>query len=344
MLKMSLSLLLLAPLSAQTSPGPVQVVMVSDEADAVLSALAKRAEGRPIEDSDWSLLFHSEGYQRLVKREQSMHRPLDEARFKAFVLGEELLSCAAALRRTLAQWKGLDAGSAGQKALVYLPDGAKIQARIYPVIKPASNSFVFEGSAIFLSLDPLKTPEVVENILVHELHHIGYGSAFPSAPAKAALKALPEGTRLAYDWISAFGEGMAMLAAAGGPDVHPHAVSPAEDRARWDRDMAQFDPDLRKVETFLLAVAQGRLQVEAAQTQGMAFFGIQGPWYTVGWRMAVTIEKAFGRAVLLDCMKDPRLLLPTFNRAVQARKEACAVWSPELLRVLGQGTDASTGL
>ena len=341
MLKLGLSLLLLTPLSAQPSPGPVQVVMVSDEADAVLSVLAKRAEGRPLEDADWSRIFHSEGYQRLVKREQSMQRPLDEAKFKAFVLSEELLARSAALRRTLAQWQGLDAGSAGQKALVYLPDGAKIQARIYPVIKPASNSFVFEGNAIFLSLDPLKTPEVVENILVHELHHIGYGSAFPAAPAKAALEALPEGTRQAYNWISAFGEGMAMLAAAGGPDVHPHVVSPAEDRARWDRDMAQFDPDLRKVELFLLAVAQGRLRGEAAQTQGMAFFGTQGPWYTVGWRMAVTIEQAFGRPVLLYCMKDPRLLLPTFNRAVLARKETCAVWSPELLRVLGGSASSS---
>jgi len=341
MLKLGLSLLLLTPLSAQPSPGPVQVVMVSDEADAVLSVLAKRAEGRPLEDADWSRIFQSEGYRRLVLREQSMHRPLDEARFKAFVLGEELLARAAALRRTLAQWKGLDIGSAGRKALAYLPDGATIQARIYPVIKPASNSFVFEGNAIFLSLDPLKTPEVVENILVHELHHIGYGSAFPAAPAKAALEALPEGTRRAYDWIGAFGEGMAMLAAAGGPDVHPHAVSPTEDRARWDQDMAQFDSDLRKVEAFLLAVAQGRLQAEAAQAQGMSFFGIQGPWYTVGWRMAVTIEKAFGRPVLLDCMKDPRLLLPTFNRAVQARKETRAGWSPELLRVLGGSASSS---
>lgn len=334
MLNTALPLLLLAPVSVQTSSGPVQAAMVSDEAEAVLSALAKRAEGKPLGEADWSRIFQSEGYRRLVQREQSLHRPLDEATFKAFVLSEELLARAAGLRHALAQWKGLDVGAAGRKALAYLPDGAKIQARIYPVIKPAANSFVFEGNAIFLSLDPLKPSEVVENILVHELHHIGYGSAFPSAPAKAALAALPEGPRQAYNWISAFGEGMAMLAAAGGPEVHPHAVSPAPDRDRWDHDVAQFDADLRKVEAFLLALAQGRLQGDAAQAQGMAFFGVQGPWYTVGWRMAVTIERAFGRAALLDCMRDPRLLLPTFNRAVQTRKEAGASWSSELLLAL----------
>jgi hypothetical protein len=334
MLNLALSWLLLVPMSVQRAQDPVQVTLVSDEAEAVLSALAKRAEGKPLEEADWSRIFQSEGYRRLVQREQSLNRSMDEATFRTFVLSDALLARAAALRQTLAQWKVLDAGAAGRKALAYLPDGAKIQARIYPVIKPASNSFVFEGNAIFLFVDPLQTPEKVENTLVHELHHIGYGSAFPAAPAKAALEALPEGRRQACHWIGAFGEGMAMLAAAGGPDIHPHAVSPAPDRARWDHDVAQFDADLRKVEAFLLALAQGRLQGEAAQAQGMAFFGVQGPWYTVGWRMAVTIERAFGRPVLLDCMRDPRLLLPTFNRAARARKEPCATWSPDLLQAL----------
>jgi len=38
-------------------------------------------------------------------------------------------------------------------------------------------------------------------------------------------------------WIGAFGEGFAMLAAAGGPAIHPHAVSSPEERARWDKDV-----------------------------------------------------------------------------------------------------------
>ena len=50
--------------------------------------------------------------------------------------------------------------------------------------------------------------------------------------------------------IGAFGEGFAMLAAAGGPDVHPHAVSSPEERARWDKDMLNFNDDLKKVECF----------------------------------------------------------------------------------------------
>jgi hypothetical protein len=50
------------------------------------------------------------------------------------------------------------------------------------------------------------------------------------------------------NWIGGFGEGFAMLAAAGGPDVHPHAVSASDERARWDKDVANFNDDLKNVQ------------------------------------------------------------------------------------------------
>lgn len=140
-------------------------------------------------------------------------------------------------------------------------------------------------------------------------------------------------------WVGAFGEGFAMLAAAGGPDVHPHAVSPPEDRARWDRDVARFDADLDSVQTFLLDVAEGRLQTEEEQGKiAYTFYGVQGPWYTVGWKMATVIEKVYGRKRLIECMLDLRLLLPTFNQAAAMLSrnggEHLTTWSPELLKAL----------
>ena len=166
----------------------------------------------------------------------------------------------------------------------------------------------------------------------HELHHIGYGSACPRKEITDQIGKLPKNEQTLLTWVAAFGEGFAMLAAAGGPDVHPHAVSDAEERARWDRDVANFNADLKKVEAFFVEVLQGKLTEEQINEKGFSFFGTQGPWYTVGWRMATLIEKTFGRAKLIECMCDQRLLLSTYNRAARGQnrklKTPLALWSP----------------
>jgi hypothetical protein len=58
-----------------------------------------------------------------------------------------------------------------------------------------------------------------------------------------------------------------------------------------------------------------RLSEEQINTAVAAFFGEQGAWYTVRWKMCVEIEKAFGRRALIEVMCDPRKVLPTYNRA-----------------------------
>lgn len=137
-------------------------------------------------------------------------------------------------------------------------------------------------------------------------------------------------------WLGAFGEGFAVLAAAGGPDVHPHAASPAEERARWDADMANFNGDLKKVERFFLDTLESRLAGDDVAKTARTFYGEQGPWYTVGWRMAVLIEKTYGRPRLIECMCDVRKLLPTYNRAAAKlnRRSAgkLALWSDSLVQ------------
>jgi hypothetical protein len=312
----------------------IKVEIVTDEADAVLTILAKSNGGQKIEETDWKRLFQSEGYLRLVAREAQFRNPMDEGAFKEFVLGKELQDKAPALSHTLKAWCSVDMATCAQRALAYLPEGASIKAHIYPVIKPRSNSFVFQGKSIFLFIDPSETKEQFENTLIHELHHIGLNSVKPDPAMVAELEELPEQVQVANDWVGCFGEGFAMLAAAGSPRIHPHANSNAEDRKRWDLDLANFDNDLKKVEAFLIEVAEGRLKGAKASARGSEFFGIQGPWYTVGWRMASTIEQELGKPVLLACMKDTRKLLPTFNEAAAKAKLTCATWSPILLERL----------
>ena len=346
-----LSALCFSPAAAAVPPAPLQVDLVTDEADAVLAILTKTAAGETPAEADWQRLFTTEGYVRLKKREAWLKRDFTDSEFKQFVLSDELAGRRDALADTLARWKQADVNGAAARALAYLPPGARIRAKIYPVIKPQTNSFVFETTtdpAIFLYLDPEKTATQFENTLAHELHHIGYSAACAGqAETEEAQGASPSLAHVRR-WVWAFGEGIAMLAAAGGPDVHPHAASPATDRQRWDHDVAQFDADLHRVEGFFLDILEGRL-VEPDEIEKIAFsfFGVQGPWYTVGWKMAATVEKAYGRPALFDCLCEPQKLLATYNRAAQERGRASsdhiAIWSPALLEALKTNRDLSPG-
>jgi hypothetical protein len=305
-------LLLAAPTRAVDRTARIDVHVESDEARAVLAILEKRASGGIVAAEDWSRLWRSEGYVRLSRRERSMGRSFEDSAFRAFVASDSLLARRTDLARTLAAWEAADPSAAAARALAYLPAGARIHATIYPVIKPRDNSFVFEvdtDPAIFLYLDPTRSAAQFENTLAHELHHIGYGTVCKGVTPRDSLQAL------AVRWMGAFGEGMAMLAAAGGPDVHPHAVSPRADRARWDRDMQKLPADVRSLEGFFGDVLEGRITGGAVTERAMGFFGVQGPWYTVGWAMASSIERAFGRNRLLSVLCDPRQLLRTYNQA-----------------------------
>jgi len=142
-----------------------------------------------------------------------------------------------------------------------LPAQARIHTKLYPVIKPNKNSFVFETStdpAIFLYLDPEVTREKFENTVSHEMHHIGFASI--ETQTEAQLAGLPTITRTTVEWIGAFGEGFAMLAAAGGPDVYPHEVSTPEERARWNQDMAHYNQDLRTLDQLFLDILHGKFK------------------------------------------------------------------------------------
>lgn len=328
--------------TAQSSSiGRVNVRVVTDEAVAVLQILEKKEAGKQITEADWQNIFSSEGYVRLKQREHSLQRPFEDDDFKKFVLSDSLVKNRKALADTLADWKQTDVQKIASRPLAYLPSTAQIRASIYPVIKPRDNSFVFDLSgspAVFLYLDPSKSRAVFENAFAHELHHIGYGTACPTTATREELAKMPPGSQKVLRWVGAFGEGFAMLAAAGGVDIHPHALSSAEDKARWDKEVANFDSDLRTVEKFFLDLSRGTISEEQETKTGFSYFGVQGPWYTVGWQMAVVIEKTYGRAALIESFCDQRKLLPTYNKAVRQynRKQRThlASWSDELLNRL----------
>lgn len=328
----------------------VQLKLDSSEAEAVLAILDLHAAGKPVPEAAWQTLFATEPYRRLKEREAAIAKQFGnpaggftDEDFKTFVFSEEEGKQAGALRATLEAWKKADVESAARRDLSYLPAEAFIHAKLFPVVKPRKNSFVWDlqsDPTIFLYLNPEVTKEKFENTVAHELHHIGLGSIGPVYEKKIAT--LPEEARTVADWMGSFGEGFAMLAAAGGPDVHPHAVSLAPERARWDADMANFNANLAAVNQFFLDVLQHRFaNKDAIDEKGSAFFGVQGPWYTVGYKMAVLVEKRYGRPVLIQTMLDPRCLLLRYNRVAAERNAAgdspLPLWSDEVLSAVQVG-------
>jgi len=294
-----------------------------EEARAVLAYVA--SPGEPA----WQRIAASDGYRRLVIRERAMHRTLDDGEMRAFALSPELAARAKPLADALAKWSTVDLDAIGNRVFAYLPREAKLAATVYPVIKPKPNSFVnFDdaGAAIFVSIDPEQTAEQFDNTIAHELHHIGFSSV--NDPPCVGIHAVCT----ARTWTGAFGEGFAMLAAAGGPDIHPHHFSKPEDRERWDRDVANFDADVRVVEALLRNILEERLDDDGARARAGELYGIQGPWYTVGWVMAVAVERCQGRATLIGAMRRPWTLLARYNEA-QSRcpGPATATWSRDIV-------------
>jgi hypothetical protein len=318
----------------------VHFALNASEADAVLAILAKRSTGQTIGYADWQNLFSSEPYQRLKKREASMHRDFTDDDFKKFVLSDYLARRAPALRRTLETWKKADLTSVGNRILPYLPATARVNASVYPMIKPKTNSFVFEADinpAIFLYLDPEQSQSEFENTVAHESHHIGFSDA--NKQYEERIKSLPQNARKAATWMGAFGEGLAVLAAAGSAEVHPLKDFNHDQQIRWDQDMKFVDQQLIQVNQFFEDVISGGFaRPEVADHEAFTFFGYRGPWYTVGYLMGSSVEKLFGREVLIECMADPRHLLAKYNEAATKQnatgKDKLPLWSPEILKAV----------
>ncbi len=325
------------------SNSAVQLTLDTSEAEQALRILHKQAQHEAITRADWQQLFQTAPYQWLKLREAAIGRAFTDEQFQTFLLSPAALAREQEWEETLAAMKRADMQSLGQSALAWLPEGASIHARVFPEIKPIGNSFVWtkqgSGPAIFLYLER-ESQAKFENTVAHECHHIGLDSL--ESRQKEIEAKLPENVQTAFNWMSAFGEGEAMLAAAGSVDRHPHWEDDAVARARWDGDMMHFNSDVASIQQFLMDISTGKLKGDSEISERAApFFGdVQGAWYTVGYEMAALVERQYGRKAFDECLIDPRKLLTMYNRIAKdanAKGATLATWSPELLTRLDIG-------
>ncbi|MEE3624209.1 DUF5700 domain-containing putative Zn-dependent protease [Nitrospirillum sp. BR 11752] len=328
--------------------GVVALALDTSEADEALRILEKQATRQTITAEDWNRLFATKPYQWLKAREAAMGRPLTDEDFQRFLLSPEAATQRTEWASTLAAMKQADMARLATGVLAWLPAGASIHAQVFPEIKPQRNSFVWkksapaegdsDGPAIFLAVSH-QSQDQFENTVAHECHHIGLASL--DSRQEELQARLPANVRRAVHWLSAFGEGAAMLAAAGA-ERHPHWEDDANTRARWDGDMQHFATDLAAIQQLLLDILDGTLTQDGdIMKRAAPFWGdAQGAWYTVGYEMAVLVERRFGRAAFNECLLDPRKLLELYNQEAQeanARGARLATWSPDVLKRLRDG-------
>jgi hypothetical protein len=94
------------------------------------------------------------------------------------------------------------------------------------------------------------------------------------------------------------------------------------------------------VNQFFIDIIRGDLRNDAVAHEASTFYGYRGPWYTVGYLMATTIEKQFGRAALVETLKDPRLFVGRHNEAARRSEKGgldLPVFSPEVLEAVTRG-------
>lgn len=336
------------PARGQESSARLDLALEPDQARAVLAILTARAAGQAVPDSLWERLHAAEGYRRAMERERGMNelfgvdRGIDDHSFREWALSDAALEDLAGRQDALAAWETVDLEGAGARALAYLPSRARLKGTIYPLVRQQQNSFIWEAGtddpAIFMYVEPGRGADELEHILAHELHHIGGAGACPDAPSPVT----PEGAE-ARRWLTGFGEGIAVLAAAGGPDGDTHPHDPQDARDAWAARLDSLHQDMAELEEFFTAILDGRLTGDDAGRRGMTFLSRPGSpqaaFYTVGWHMAATIERERGRESVIAAVCDPvRLLLDYQNVALDAQ-DGLPTWSPGFIQRIGVALD-----
>jgi len=318
----------------------VSLNLITDEVEILIDILKRKDNNKPIKKVQWDELFNSNGFKILTVREKEMNQGIDKFEFKDFVMNKIASDRYISYKKSLEKLKSMNLDDIINRTRDYLPDNTRLDTDIVPVIKPQKNSFIHrinDKLILFLYLEPDISKEKLENKLIHELHHIGldyvYQNSDYSCLSKPAQKVI--------EWTNAFGEGFAMLAAAKGLENHPNKFD-KDLKSKWDENMGNFNKDFHKIQNFLLAILEGHFaddqKLYNRGFQLMTNNDGQGSWYTVGYQIAVIIEREAGREVLIECMKDLTKIYFQYNNLVEIynkkRNEDLPKWNDKILTSL----------
>ncbi len=148
---------------------------------------------KPVLDRHWMDLLTSEGHRLWKRRMQTVGQPVDDAEYARFLFSSKVGEQREEFRAALREWRSAHWEQAALRALDWLPENAKIVARVFIVLSPTATSFYHseaENAAVFFALDAALSEPQRENLMVHELHHVGYFGLRGHQRAAPALPAI----------------------------------------------------------------------------------------------------------------------------------------------------------
>ena len=260
---------------------------------------------------------------------------------KRYITSAEFKAQTAAFQFSLREWRNAHHQLIEHRLDEYLPPEGQLPLTVVAVLAPGFTHAEFDTNSaspqVFVPLLPSMLHMQVETYVGEQAYLLA--SAITIKSLRPHYDRMTGSVRLAVEYITEFRRGIALLAGIGGPGLHVCATCPRAERQQWDNDFVAFSADLRTLDKLLLATALAETDLEGQRSQ-LDSVGVV-PWQVVGYRMAVMIERHYGRKVVPNLLRDPRMLLELYNRAAVEDNAAGAVdkplplWSPELMRLLG---------
>ncbi len=238
----------------------------------------------------------------------------------------------------------LQPGTLEQEVLNRLPTGASIDSTAYFLAETHTDAYAFKRDVV-ISFWPLKlaggrpvcTGMPVENVLKHELHHIGLASVLPEPYSSDRTPSTPG--ELALALVGAVsGEGSATM-------FFTPYDAPMADPKRWEKTVQDLPMHYRDLENGLCDLIGGRLEVsEGMKTLPARFLGAyEGRHlpaiYILGVDMCRRIAAERGEEGLVELLRSPARFLQAYSE-IAARGDNYR-FSADVIQAIQAAEDAA---
>jgi hypothetical protein len=335
-LSLPVALLFLLCYSICANAQDLQVHIDLSEAEAMLSAAKASRDNNQIGNAQLESILRTSAAKHL-----SGTHTLTADSIKRYAADTEISTQIDELQFSLREWRIASLQQIEHRVGQYLPSEGQISLTVIVVLAPGFTVAEFDTASIpprvFVPLLPSMFHMRIETYVGEQVYLLA--SAIPAKALHPHYDQMTDSVRLAVGYTTEFRRGIALLAGDGSIGLHICATCPLAERQQWDNNLAEFSKDLLVLDKLLLTTALAESDIEGQRLKLDAIDAVQ--WQVVGYRMAVMIERHYGRKVVPNLVRDPRMLLELYNLAAAEDNanglsdQPLPLWSHELIRLFG---------